>query len=283
MQYVETPTWIDVPVVRSTADQTTLADVVSRLSAADARLYRSDRDITTCHESTHGVNAVIRNQQIRLEERTIEVKGSGLISRASRLHFVRVPIPTAIRDPRIKLGNVNGFYVLGGNGLRLNEPSFHLSDVAKAVPAELQGMSYKLYLQDQQRYWEDSPLYVLDEWSAYLNGLQCGLESGGHAVLESDVLQPMEFAGYAWTLLQLLREELGHVFALTPYRDFIAYQTVRTFRLCSDKRLSALPQARLQQACAAFQRSFATLITILCGLSWIGQLLPSDNENNGLF
>ena len=94
--------------------------------------FRDSDPITWTHEGTHGVNARIRRE-----------KGSpGIV----------------------------GIYIGGLRCCLLEVPPIKLSDVAKAVPRELRGDIYTLYLVQQQRWWENDPLYVLDEWSAYLQG-----------------------------------------------------------------------------------------------------------------
>lgn len=107
-----------------------LSDVESMLPAGHP--YKDNDRITWSHEGVHGINGRIKN----------ELCG-----------------PTQ-----------EGIYILQGKAATLPSPRIKLSNVANAVPRELRGDIYQLYLVDQQRYWNDRPLYVFNEWSAYYAG-----------------------------------------------------------------------------------------------------------------
>lgn len=113
-----------------------LSDIESRMP--NGHPYRDTDKITWAHETTHGINAKIRNSNLE----------SGAIK--------------------------NGLYLLNGNGLLVYEPkNLTLRQVASAVPTNLRGNIYKLYMVDQASSWNDRPLYTFDEWSAYQNGTAC--------------------------------------------------------------------------------------------------------------
>lgn len=124
--------------------------------------YRSTDKMHYAHEATHGVNAGIRNSH----------------------------------GPRD-----NAAYLLGDRAWVMPEPSTTLSAVAGAVPRSLRGGGYNLYLQRQQRYWNDQPLYILDEWSAYRNGTLMGDEAGLPSLAVSfSFSKQIEFLGYLFVL-----------------------------------------------------------------------------------
>jgi hypothetical protein len=101
--------------------------------------YGSDDKVTDAHECTHGVNSRVRNET----------------------------------------RNEVGLYFLNNKAFVVpNHPNFTLSDLAAAIPPEKRGRLYKLYLQDQQRWWNNEPLYVLDELTAYCYGARAGFELG---------------------------------------------------------------------------------------------------------
>jgi hypothetical protein len=78
----------------------------------------------------------------------------------------------------------------------MDEPKGTLAAVAAAVPISLRGRGYNLYLVQQQRYWNDAPTYVFDEWVAYTNGSVQRLHSGLDD--RTDTVQSMmEFIPYA--------------------------------------------------------------------------------------
>jgi len=137
-----------------------------------------DRDlITWAHEGTHGINSNIRNGY-------------------SRYGVAYVLHNTAFVSP---------------------EPDFKLSVVADAVPLHLRGISYNLYLISQQRYWNDQPLYILDELSAYLNGTKVGVEQHvRQRRIEFSFSKTLEFFGYSLILREIMGTEkidelLSHV------------------------------------------------------------------------
>lgn len=117
-----------------------LGDVDSRLPKRHVYLVNDD-NISSTHECTHGINANIRN---------------GLQQQTSIRH--------------------NAFYI--GYGVYWGVPEFarfKLKDVADLVPSKYRDSTYRLYMINMQRYWNDRPLYILDECCAYLNGTKYGV------------------------------------------------------------------------------------------------------------
>lgn len=118
-----------------------LGDIDCRLKSFnnyDWKNYRDDDKVTWAHEGTHGLNA------------------------------------------RIKIENkmAYGFYLLNGKAIVLSNPNFTLKDLAKKIPKENRGKLYKLYIVDAQKWWNEKPLYCVDELSAYVNGCIVGIETG---------------------------------------------------------------------------------------------------------
>lgn len=106
----------------------------------------------------------------------------------------------------------------------------------------------------QQRYWGDQPLYIFDEWSAYCNGLTCGLEWGGKNGSYSDVLQPLEFMGYAFVLLALVKTRYSA--GLDNLQEFVQWMAERTIRLCVEaQRMSVFTNDRIGMYLSAFREA----------------------------
>lgn len=129
--------FVDVPIIQNNVSPQlgkVLSDIESRMPSNHR--YRFPDDLVTwAHETTHGLNSRIRN--------------------TNRINGIKT----------------NAFYVMDGKGLIFEEPTdFRLSDVAPIIPANLRGGIYKLYMIDQQKYWNNEPLYMWDEWTAYTNG-----------------------------------------------------------------------------------------------------------------
>jgi hypothetical protein len=131
--------------------------------------YVSRDKINYAHEGTHGVNAEIRN---------------------------------AVGRPN------NAAYLLGDRAWVMAEPETTLSVVARRVPASLRGGGYKLYLIKQRRYWNNQPLYLLDEWSAYRNGTLMGDEARrDNRDVSFSFSKQIELLGYLFTLCGTVQHE----------------------------------------------------------------------------
>lgn len=166
---------IDLPVVRNTKQSgwgDVLTDVIQHyLEPGSACLaytsYHDGEQPTYAHEATHGLNACIGNKY-----------GSG--------------------------SSVYGFYLLGGKGIYVKNPSMHRSKVASVVPSSLRNLDgtnrYNTYITNNS-VGSSSPLYIFDEWVAYANGsreainmLDNGKSVGATVKLGAGVV---EFAVYA--------------------------------------------------------------------------------------
>lgn len=153
-----------------------LGDIESHMPAGHP--YRSSDKITWAHETTHGLNSYLRN--------ALQKQGQA---------------------------RVQCLYVLNDRCVVLTEPrGVTLAQVASAVPAEQRGRVYQLYLVQQQRDWNDTPTYVLDEWVAYSNGAAVGKELGLDYGSELEFAQ--EFTNYAKVLASLVDDR--------AIREFVA-------------------------------------------------------------
>ena len=101
-------------------------------------------------------------------------------------------------------------YVLKGRLCVLTHPQMTLNQIAGKVPASLRGNGYNLYLRQQTQYWNNEPLYVLDEWVSYTNGVAAildleekGLLRRGDRSYGHDLEKMVQFTNYALVLTQL--------------------------------------------------------------------------------
>ena len=81
-------------------------------------IYKDRDRVTWAHETTHGINSRIRNE--------------------------------------FKVDN--GYYLLDNRGFVLAKSGITLRKLANAVPVNMRGPRYPLYLVDQQRWWNDDAL-----------------------------------------------------------------------------------------------------------------------------
>jgi hypothetical protein len=134
------PKWIEHKPVRNVGDSSmgkVLADIESHMPAG--HIYRDNDQVTWAHETTNGINSNVRNQNSGGKK-------------------------------------VNGFYCLENRAVVLEEPPTTIRAVAQLVPPSLRGGTYNLYLVSQAGSWNNEPLYLFDEWVAYTNGSEAGLD-----------------------------------------------------------------------------------------------------------
>lgn len=107
-----------------------------------------------------------------------------------------------------EMGDCNVFYCLKGRIVVLKEPNSKISDVF--VPKELRSYRYNLYFKEQLKYWNDSPTYILEEWSAYILGAECALDDHNkkiHTEKSDAVSGCLEFSIYAVATSMMIKEK----------------------------------------------------------------------------
>jgi hypothetical protein len=222
------PRWLAIPPAKEFAAPRLgelLPDIESRMPPG-GHAYRNDADpINWAHETTHGLNSRIRNS-----------------------------VPNA--------GRVNAFYVGKGRAAVILEPRLRLSQIGPSVPAVFRDDTFGLYLVQMTAHWESNPLYVLDEWTAYQNGTQTGLELeglgarnlGGRISAENMI----EFSAFACCLLRLVESGDPSFADLDQLRSFIAFGVNRSLGLAAAAQSSReFSSPRLRRLVDAFLQEFA--------------------------
>lgn len=173
--------WVKLAAVRKATEPGVLGDIDSHLSAG--HIYRDNDKVTWAHETTHGINARIRNEN------------------------------------RSK----NGYYCLFNRGFTIDSPKITLKDISNNTPASLkQGKTYSLYIVQQQRYWNDTPLYVIDELTAYTNGAIVGVENGMKDRAEYSLECAKEMLEFSKIALNLSPENYSHKSELSKFINWYA-------------------------------------------------------------
>ena len=180
---------------------TGLTDIIRHLPTSYGTQYDTPDDrITWAHEVTHGINSHLRNY--------LNVTGK----------------------------KANGFYLMKDRFTLVVEPTaVLLANVGPVVPASLRGSRYQTYLVDQVSGWNDMPTYVFDEWVAYTNGSEVGVElatSGSWTTWRDGVAGTLEFTIYALAL-GLAVETLDPTYfkGYANFREFLAWNTERAMNL----------------------------------------------------
>lgn len=181
--------FIEVPSVHneSKSKSKVLNDVASR--TRDWRRMMVGSSITTsAHEVAHQVHADMRNDRIRAS-----YQGEN-----PDRYTLWEPDPTYQR-PYTGPGD-NGFYMLNGKGFKCKGPQIRKSQVANFIPQELRGFRFRTYITGQTS-WDDTPLYIYDEWAAYIIGSTCAIElaeMGDTSPKNTDISSgPIEFMMYS--------------------------------------------------------------------------------------
>lgn len=191
--------WSPVKSARSSLG-VVLGDIESHMP--DGHAYSDSNKITWGHETTHGINANIRNKYYKSE---------------------RV---------------VNAFYCLNNKACLVEEPKLKLSVIAGKIPEILRGPSYKLYLIDQVSGWNDRPLYLLDEWTAYTNGSEVGKELSASGFWY-ELLQAHNFNIYCMYLAREIKNKQPD-YDDTQLKRYMMWNIERVFRLTEDNVIKAI-------------------------------------------
>ncbi|MFO0679060.1 MAG: hypothetical protein U0169_21205 [Polyangiaceae bacterium] len=172
-----------------------LTDIANHLPSSYGNQYDDADRITFGHETTHGINSHLR----------VNFGTSG------RRH--------------------NGFYLLQDRGVTLEEPGIRKSAVARFVPQALRGSRFGTYITGQTA-WDDTPLYVFDEWIAYVNGGEVGVDLVKRNLWGSTwrdgVAGQLEFTAYAIALgMAVEAGDPGYFRQNDQFREFLAWNVRR--------------------------------------------------------
>jgi hypothetical protein len=125
--------FLEIPQYRKINEKSIYADVLSRSKEKPyGDQYGRDNNV---HETLHGIHAELRNQYF------LDFK--------KRMFFL---------------------YYDNGLSISLNIPSIKIQNIIPYIPIDLVGKRYNLYFKEQIQYWNDQPLYILDEWVCYILG-----------------------------------------------------------------------------------------------------------------
>jgi hypothetical protein len=185
------PEFITVQKHRNSEEGTVYGDIISHSKGAP--FGDGSGRTANAHETTHGINSEIRNANQKQGKR------------------------------------VNGFYVLNGRGVVLEEPKIKMSNAVKFIPQNLRSYRYDLYMVKQLRDWNDTPTYICDEWVAYVNGGACGVDDvkkGKHKGGWTDAVSGCcDFSIYAIALAMAAKNDDPEYWKTYPqFRNFMIWE-----------------------------------------------------------
>jgi len=210
------PVFINWPKVRSVDSSLgkVLGDIESHMPAG--HIYKDNDKITWGHETTHGINSNIRNRNQKW-----------IVKHKLRFFFFRgEPYLVKVAE------RVNGFYCLEDRAVVIVEPPTTIRAAAAKVPQSLRGEVYNLYMVQQAGSWNDTPLYIFDEWVAYTNGSEVRKDLRIQSRAET-VTYMMEFNVYAMSLAMVVKEKGGY--DDTQLKAFLMWNIERSVRIYNNE------------------------------------------------
>lgn len=153
-------------------------------------------------------------------------KGDGRYTDAHETaHFISSEIRNA------HSGHNNGYYILGGKGVVVDHPAITIGDIAGYVPASLRGFRYQLYLVDQRRYWDNEPLYILEELNCYVTGGAVAVDDArnGRQLERTDAVSgAFEFSIYCTAMAMAVKDkDRRYHDGNEQYREFLSLTFAR--------------------------------------------------------
>jgi hypothetical protein len=187
----------------------------------DGHQYKSSDLVNYAHECTHALNARLRD-----------------------------------RKP-----GKNAFYCLENKYILLDEPNTTVRAIAAKIPKELrQSDTYDLYLIKQAASWNDRPLYIMDEFSSYLNGAACAMDLVTHNLWKDGrrpqtIMNALEFMVYN----AVLAAEDGS----DAVDEFIQYQAARAISYHEQSRPTIFFDPAADDYLSLFKKSkYAPLVDV---------------------
>lgn len=214
------PKWIDFPQVQQVEQGNDLyCDIKNHCKGYQQ--YDDKDKVTGAHEMTHKCNSDIRNSHNMsmggpMEGRDFPVPYSPVIYNQQQEKWVQFPVG----------GRINGFYVGNSRGIVLLEPSIRKSDAIPFIPQNLRGFRFSTYVSGQQA-WDDSPLYLLDEHVAYLNGSKSAISMKlpkSNRIIDGAV----EFMAYTTGMLMAIKDSIPD--ALSTFVNWLFTETMHNYQ-----------------------------------------------------
>lgn len=189
-----------------------LNDMINHTKDWDSMMVKGSLT-TSCHECSHMASAEIRNSDIVFEKNG------------------QIYIPQPEKTNEFFGEKHNGFYLFNDLAYKCLEPNIRKSDAAEYVHSQLRGFRYKTYITGQTA-WDDQPLYIFDEWNAYIAGAECSVEIGKKGIMQNkgtDVSSgPMEFLIYSCALVLAIKKKDPEYFnKQVDFMQFFNYQYKR--------------------------------------------------------
>jgi hypothetical protein len=158
--------------------------------------------------------------------------GDGRVTDAHEtIHFIN----NDIRNSHSSDGKINAFYLGENQAAIVPEPPFAKSLIAPFVPPPLQGFRFPTYVTGQ-REWDDRPLYLFDEWSAYIIDSIVSIQDYQNKINDNPgpgqydgIGGPVEFSVYAIALGMACEKHAPKFWRYQlPFRRLLTFMLIRS-------------------------------------------------------
>jgi hypothetical protein len=181
---------------------TVYTDVVTHAKDYQSYLFPGD-NVTSVHETTHKINADIRNSQ---GGNIISIKPiiSSVNINNNDCRLIQPVLRKGLSPKEYVAGRINAFYCLKDQAAIIQEANCRKSDAIEFIPQSLKFSRFSTYVSGQQA-WDDMPYYLFDEGVAYANGADCVIDMNSrgeyHDKGNDFMFGPVEFLTYLAAVL----------------------------------------------------------------------------------
>lgn len=217
--------WVQYPVQKAFADKRcgpVLTDIERHIAPRHGTYYRcgGSDPVTWGHETTHGINGDLTNRNV-----------------------VFGPDGRHIHE---------WFYCLEGRAIGFSNPRFGIAEARALVPGELHGQLWSyLTSANTYRYYARRPLYLVDEWVAYVNGAEVwhdqrkynpGFNRNGDGVFGVESFVPYMLA----LCLAIEQHDPDYLRREPAFQEFMAFNLRRSQRVLGKQPVAAAKAGALR-------------------------------------
>lgn len=121
----------------------------------------------------------------------------------------------------------HGIYVLDGKGIVLRHPKVTIEQIANSIPKDQRGQIYNLYMVQQRKDWNNSPIYLADEWTAYVHGSLAHKQLGLGSKRKETYAHAREMESYCRAMVKVIEAKDPNYPDMGKLKDFIEWQSDR--------------------------------------------------------
>lgn len=140
-------------------------------------------------------------------------------------------------DLRNKNNGLRAFYVTPDKYFLIRDAKFPKSQIINYVPNTLKYDRFYNYVVKAPA-WESSPLYIFDEWTAYINGAEVAVDDAKRGQKESEnydtVMGSLEFSIYAVATCMAIVDNDPELWNDNEFREFVKLNIKRAEKVFNE-------------------------------------------------